>query len=155
MKIRLRNNYIKVTVQKHEPAKRALVRLNPMDNLSNIRKRLKKHGIVKMDNTFSFSQKTPELFGEHVENGVRYWLAEIAHEEEEEFLLKEILEKIDDENILYLVRNSNADWKFLNKERKLDYGCYMTFDGIKRAKKRAFKMKNCDLELKEIGRAHV
>src|SRR3954451_16363487 len=149
MKLKLKNNIpknIKVIVQKHKPSKRALVRLNLMDNLSNIRKKLQNHSIIKMNNTFSFSQKTPEI---NADDGISYGLTEIAHEEEEDFLLKEILEEINEENILHLMRNSNADWEVLNKVRKLDYGCSMTFNGIKKAKKRAFIMKNC--ELIEIG----
>ncbi|CAB4384658.1 unnamed protein product [Rhizophagus irregularis] len=36
-------------------------------------------------------------------------------------------------------------WSHLNELHKLDYGCTMTFDGIKRARSRVFKMKNHEL----------
>ncbi|PKC15391.1 hypothetical protein RhiirA5_494601 [Rhizophagus irregularis] len=54
--------------------------------------------------------------------------------------------KIIDKGILYM--NSCVDWNHLNEKNKLDYGCTMTFDEIKKANKRAFIMKNC--ELKEL-----
>ncbi|GBC33912.2 hypothetical protein GLOIN_2v1837368 [Rhizophagus irregularis DAOM 181602=DAOM 197198] len=36
-------------------------------------------------------------------------------------------------------------WKILNEKCKLDYGCTMSFDGIKKADNRAFIMKDCEL----------
>jgi hypothetical protein len=141
-------NEILVTIQKYEPDKRSMVNLNPMEKLSNIREKLKKHSIIMMDTTYSFARKTPEI-NNNTSNEISYWFAEIAQEDEEELTLKDILKEIDNDNILYLVKNSQPDWKFLNKRRKLSYGCKMTFDGIKKANKRAFKMKRCDLT--EIG----
>ncbi|CAB4474362.1 unnamed protein product [Rhizophagus irregularis] len=58
--------------------------------------------------------------------------------------------KIIDKGILYM--NSCVDWNHLNEKNKLDYGCTMTFDEIKKANKRAFIMKNC--ELKELECQH-
>ncbi|CAB5204772.1 unnamed protein product [Rhizophagus irregularis] len=145
MKKLIFRNKIAVTIQKCDPDKRAMIRLNPMEKLSNIRVKLKKHSIVMMEITYSFARKTPEINNNGANNEISYWFAEIAREDEEELTLREILEKINDDNILYLVKNSSPDWKFLNKRRKLSYGCKMTFDGIKKANKRAFKMKCCDL----------
>src|SRR6266496_1342512 len=110
------------------------VRLNLADNLSIIRKN--KLG----DNTLLFSRK-------YSKNNDDDGFAEIAFEEEKNYYLNEIIDK--DKKILYLKQCSKPDWEWLNKEHKLDYGCTMTFDGIKKADKRAFEMKNC--ELKEIG----
>ncbi|CAI2183807.1 3948_t:CDS:2 [Funneliformis geosporum] len=59
--------------------------------------------------------------------------------------LYDLLIEIYDNNILYLVKNSKPDWKFLNELRKLDSGRTINFDGIKIAHKRAFKMKGCNV----------
>ncbi|CAI2201253.1 9744_t:CDS:1, partial [Funneliformis geosporum] len=40
----------------------------------------------------------------------------------------------------------NLCWEYLNHLHKLDYGCFITIDGIVRAKKKAYKMKNCELK---------
>src|SRR5204862_26593 len=105
-------------------------------NLLRIRKQLEKRDII--DETLSFANKFSDNSDE---------FAEIMPEDEESFLLNEII----DEKILYLKQCSKINWKFLNSLHQLDYGCTMTFDGIKRANKskRAFEMKNC--ELTEIG----
>ncbi|CAG8538221.1 9905_t:CDS:2 [Funneliformis mosseae] len=105
--------------------------LNRNDNLSNIREILEKENV--MSDTLLFAQKN---------NGL---LAEIRRNGEEDCKLYNIL----NDNILYLVNNSNPDWKFLNKLRKLDYGRTITFNGIKISKKRAFEMKGC--KVTELG----
>ncbi|CAI2186361.1 17033_t:CDS:1, partial [Funneliformis geosporum] len=69
-------------------------------------------------------------------------LAKILSDDENLKILNDI---IDDNNILYLVKNSKPDWKFLNELRKLDSGRTINFDGIKIAHKRAFKMKGCNV----------
>ncbi|CAG8463764.1 15991_t:CDS:2 [Funneliformis mosseae] len=56
-----------------------------------------------------------------------------------------VLNKILDHDTLYLTKNSNPDWKFLNELRKLDYGRIINFNGIKTAKRRAFEMKECKI----------
>ncbi|CAB4426269.1 unnamed protein product [Rhizophagus irregularis] len=77
---------------------------------------------------------------------VREEFIEVEREDEGNFLLKEI---ITDDNILYLNR---IDWKLLSNQHKLDYGCIMSYDGIKKANKRAFTMKDCELtEIKGKG----
>ncbi|CAB4414878.1 unnamed protein product [Rhizophagus irregularis] len=57
--------------------------------------------------------------------------------------------RFEDTRILSLTTCSKFNWKVLNQLRKLDYGCTMTSDGIKKADKRAFEMKDCIFE--EIG----
>ncbi|GBB92915.1 hypothetical protein RclHR1_20810002 [Rhizophagus clarus] len=121
------------------------VRLNLTDNLLIIRQELKKNGFI--DNTLLFSRKYPENNNNNNNNTIVYGFAEIALEKEEDYLLNEIIDKND--NILYLKQCSIPDWKVLNGLCKLDYGCTMTFEGIKKAENRAFKMQNC--ELVEIG----
>ncbi|CAB4436188.1 unnamed protein product [Rhizophagus irregularis] len=114
-----------------------LVRLNLEDNLLEIRQELEKKEVI--DNSWLFSKKYPE------NNNTSYGFAEIAFNEEEFFLLNDIIDR--NSNTLYLKRQFS--WSHLNELHKLDYGCTMTFDGIKRARSRAFEMKNC--ELTEIG----
>ncbi|PKB95538.1 hypothetical protein RhiirA5_436526 [Rhizophagus irregularis] len=112
------------------------IQLNLSENLSKIRLRLDDRGII--NSTLSFVRK----FGNS-----RF--AEIAFEEEENISLNEIVRKSEDARILSLMTCSKFNWKILNQLRKLDYGCIMTPDGIKKADKRAFEMKDCILE--EIG----
>jgi hypothetical protein len=69
--------------------------------------------------------------------------AKIERENEKNYRLKEIITINNNQYILYLKLNSY--WKILNDNCKLDYGCTMSFDGIKRANKRAFIMKDCEL----------
>jgi hypothetical protein len=109
-----------------------LYRLSPTDNLSNIRKELEKHNTI--NDTLSFSKKSPENE-----------FAEIVHEYEENFLLKEILDDVNSCNYLYLINNTRPGQNILNKKHKLDYGRTMSFDGIKKANNRAFIMKDCEL----------
>jgi hypothetical protein len=111
-------------------------KLNPDDDLSNIRKELENSNII--NDMLLFSKKINNDYGE------------MKREDEENFLLKEII-KIDDDdqNILYLKR---LYWKFLSNQCKLDYGRIMTFDGIKMAKKQAFIMNDC--KLTEINNYH-
>ncbi|RGB25100.1 hypothetical protein C1646_821229 [Rhizophagus diaphanus] len=116
-----------------------LDRLNLTDNLSNIRLELEKRNTI--DETLSFSTKTPENE-----------FAEIERENEKIFFLKNIIVDVDSCYFLYLIKNSRPSWKILNEKCKLDYGCTMSFDGIKKADKRAFIMKDCELtEIKTGG----
>ncbi|PKY51493.1 hypothetical protein RhiirA4_468570 [Rhizophagus irregularis] len=112
-----------------------LIRLNLSDNLLSIRKKLEKDCII--NDTLSFSKKLDHEF------------AEIVHEDE--FRLYDIIYKIESENILYLTHCSIPNWEYLNTLHKLDYGCIMTFDGIKKPKNRAFVMKNCELINSSMG----
>src|ERR1051325_9957006 len=108
------------------------------DKLSNIRKELGKNNTI--NNILSFSIKSPENE-----------FAEIPREDEQTRCLKGIVEEVNGDNgvsyNLYLKKSSRLGWKFLNDNCKLDHGCTMSFDGIERADKRAFKMKNCKLEI--------
>ncbi|PKC68542.1 hypothetical protein RhiirA1_440564 [Rhizophagus irregularis] len=113
------------------------IQLNLSENLSKIRQRLNDRGII--NSTLSFVRK--------YDGNSRF--AEIAFEEEENISLNEIVRKSEDARILSLTTCSKFNWKVLNQLRKLDYGCTMTSDGIKKADKRAFEMKDCIFE--EIG----
>ncbi|PKY55765.1 hypothetical protein RhiirA4_548892 [Rhizophagus irregularis] len=118
-----------------------VARLNLTDNLLKVRQELEVNGIV--DNTLLFSRK----YLDNINDDKTYGFADIAFEKEENYLLNEIIDK--NGNILYLKQCSTPDWKCLNGLCKLDYGCTMTSDGIKKAENRAFEMQNC--ELVEIG----
>ncbi|PKB94965.1 hypothetical protein RhiirA5_437671, partial [Rhizophagus irregularis] len=118
-----------------------VARLNLTDNLLKVRQELEVSGIV--DNTLLFSRK----YLDNINDDKTYGFADIALEKEENYLLNEIIDK--NGNILYLKQCSTPDWKCLNGLCKLDYGCAMTSDGIKKAENRAFEMQNC--ELVEIG----
>ncbi|PKC62962.1 hypothetical protein RhiirA1_520482 [Rhizophagus irregularis] len=116
-----------------------LDRLNLTDNLSNIRLELEKRNTI--DETLSFSKKTPENE-----------FAEIELENEKIFFLENIIDNVNSYYFLYLIKNSRPSWKILNEKCKLDYGCTMSFDGIEKADKRAFIMKDCELtEIKTGG----
>jgi hypothetical protein len=121
----------------YPPPSARTVRLNLTDNLLIIRQELEKKKFI--DNTLLFSNKYTENYNN---DNISYGFAEIELEEEENYLLNEI---IDENNILYLKQCSKPDWKCLNELRKLDYGCTMTVNGIKKADKRAFEMNNCEL----------
>src|SRR6266542_3441582 len=95
-----------------------LKNLNPDDYLSDIRKQL------IIDDTLLFSE------GE---------FDKIKYEDEEKFRLKEIIIVKGEQNLLYL---KQIYWKFFNNIHELDYGCTMSIDGIKKANKRAFIMKD-------------
>ncbi|RGB23603.1 hypothetical protein C1646_748137 [Rhizophagus diaphanus] len=105
-------------------------KLNLEDILSDIR-----NIDDDINDTLSFSQLSN---GEH---------AKIEREVEKYFRLKEIITIDNDQYILYL--KINSDWKIFNDNFKLDYGCTMSYNGIKKANKRAFIMKDC--ELTKIG----
>ncbi|CAI2175511.1 8432_t:CDS:1, partial [Funneliformis geosporum] len=120
---------VEIFVQIDDPPSQRpkMVKLYRDDDLSKIRGILQKK--IEMNDTLLFAKKNNRL------------LAEILRNEEIYNKLNEIL----DGNILYLVKNSIPDWKFLNVKRNLDYGRTVTLDGIKIAKKRAFEMKQCKI----------
>lgn len=119
-------------------------RLNLSDNLLIIREKLEKDSSI--NNSLLFSKKYPVINN----NGNRsYEYAEITLEEEENYLLDEIIDEVMSEKIIYLKKCSKFNWSYLNEKRKLDYGCTITSKGIKKANRRAYQMKNC--ELTEIG----
>ncbi|CAB5369912.1 unnamed protein product [Rhizophagus irregularis] len=104
-------------------------------SLSDIRKELEKNNII--NDTFLFSEKRKNVF------------EEIERDYEDDMLLNEIIEKSDDsENkFLYLKKYSNPYWKFFIKECDLEYGCTMSFDGIKTANRRVFIVQDCEFNL--------
>src|SRR5256885_1366970 len=104
------NVMITVTIIRNPSSRETtFVRLNLTDNLSNIRKELKKDDTI--NDTLSFSRK---YLNNNTEN-----FAEIALEKEENFRLVDIIDK--SENILYLKKCSKINWNYFNDSRKLDY----------------------------------
>ncbi|CAB5199811.1 unnamed protein product [Rhizophagus irregularis] len=107
-------------------------KLNPDNRLSEIRKELESSNVI--DDMLLFSKKANDEFGE------------LEREDEEKFPLNEIITVENGLDTLYLKR---IYWEFLNRQHKLDYGRILSFDGIKIAKKQAYKISKC--ELKEIN----
>src|SRR6266542_3505317 len=139
----LDNEKITIKIINSLPQEAKLILLNPKDKLLTIRQKL------EVDYKFTLL-KFFRRFSENDENenyGGSYGFAEIELKDEEQFSLSEIIGN----NLLYIKCKiqTDVDWNFLNEERKLDYGCTMALDEIKKADKRAFVMENC--ELKEIG----
>ncbi|PKB97074.1 hypothetical protein RhiirA5_433766, partial [Rhizophagus irregularis] len=114
------------------------VHLNLYDNLLEVRQYLEKHDII--DDTLSFVRNYSENNDSNIE------FSEIPVKFEKKFRLHQIVRKSEDVYILYMMACSKI-WKFINDLRKLDYGCTMTSNGIKKASKRAFEAKNCKLEI--------
>jgi hypothetical protein len=102
--------------------------LNLKDKLSSIREKLKQSN-VKMNDTLSFANSSK---------------AEIAREDEEMIILKEIIDA--ESNTLYLIE---PDYKFLINKLKLEYGRTESLD---RANKKAFEIKVYDIT--EIADEH-
>ncbi|GES99751.1 hypothetical protein GLOIN_2v1471308 [Rhizophagus clarus] len=113
------------------------VHLNLSDNLSRVRQQLEKRDII--NSTLSFVRKFSE-------NGNTNY-AEIEFRDEEDILLDKIVRQSGDTYILTLMTCSKSNWKILNQLHKLDYGRTMSSDGIKKADRRAFEMKDCILEI--------
>jgi hypothetical protein len=124
---------VNITVQMDDTlSKLVLVNLNLKTNLSKTRKRLEQNSKVKMYNTFSFANKISN-------NNNGSSLAEIAREDEEKFILENI---IDTKNkILYL--KSEHDWRFFKDKLKLEYGRNVS---LEKANKKAFTIVNCEMD---------
>src|ERR1051325_10814586 len=143
------NNNVIITVKtigdppSHPPQS---VHLNLTDNLSIIRQELKKGKVI--NDTLLFSRKYLE---NNDNDNKSYGFAEISLENEEDFRLDEIICESGNDYILYLKKSSKINWNNLNSLRNLDYGCTMTLDGIEKANKRAFKMKDCELTETDEG----
>ncbi|GET62543.1 uncharacterized protein OCT59_019036 [Rhizophagus irregularis] len=142
--------------------------LNLKNNLSDIRKELEKSKSRIIDNTLLFAKKVKKVSSaseysgvvrEHEEKSlldkVEYRYSDVVCEYEEKMLLEQIIDKVVNDNstdiFLYLKKNSIPDCNILNDKCKLDYGCTMSFDGIKRANKKAFTMENCVLKHNDSG----
>ncbi|RGB44061.1 hypothetical protein C1646_749037 [Rhizophagus diaphanus] len=109
-----------------------LASLNLGEKLSNIRKKLEQNSKVKMNDTFSFTNKVGQIDNNNI-------LAEIAKEDEERIILEKIINEED--KILYL--KSEPDWKFLKDRHKLEYGITST---LEKANKKAFTiMEDCKM----------
>ncbi|EXX64602.1 hypothetical protein RirG_141150 [Rhizophagus irregularis DAOM 197198w] len=117
------------------------IQLELEDKLSDIREKLKKDGTIKMNDTL--------LFSKNFYNKDKFELTAISRENEKEITLNNIIEEASNDNetsfTLSLIETSRPYWKFLNERHKLDFGCTMTSNGIKRANQRAFKMEACQL----------
>ncbi|CAG8600030.1 14757_t:CDS:1 [Funneliformis mosseae] len=109
-----------------------LHKLNLNDKLPDIRKELENYNLI--NDMFSFSKKNSQKMNDY---------SEIVCEES--FDLKDIIDNSESQNTLYLIKSSRPSWNTLNEKFELDYGRTMTFDGIKKANKKAFIMKNCIL----------
>ncbi|GES95312.1 hypothetical protein GLOIN_2v1594955 [Rhizophagus clarus] len=96
--------------------------LNHKDNLSSIREKLKESSNVTMSNTLSFANSSK---------------AEIAREDEEKIMFKEIIDV--ENNTLYLIK---PDYKFLINKLNLEYGHTKSLD---KANKKAFIIKDYDI----------
>ncbi|GBB86951.1 hypothetical protein RclHR1_01340018 [Rhizophagus clarus] len=121
--------------------------LNVNDKLSDVRKKLKRSKII--NDSLDFSRKQGNEF------------YKTSRDIEERVPLEHIIDKVvNDDNstdiFLYLTLKKNEEneeneenpkpnWVILNEKCKLDYGCIMSYDGIKRANKQAFIMKDCEL----------
>ncbi|GBC01723.1 hypothetical protein RclHR1_04300005 [Rhizophagus clarus] len=126
-----------------------LRRLNLEDSLSDIRKNDK-----NINNSLLFSKKLNNDIRDNNEINEVTKLSEkyakIESEDEKNYHLREIITVINEQNYLFLMKR--PCWNIFNSNCKLDYGCTMSFDGIKKANKRAFKMKDCELtEIKAKG----
>jgi hypothetical protein len=118
-----------------DPPPQVLVHLNANDNLSKIREELKKNDMIEMNDALSFAKKETNV------------LSEIGVDEKS-ISLNDIL----DGNVLYLMKSSKCNWKFLNDRFHLEYGLSITSDGIKKAKKKAFIIKDWkDCKMTKIG----
>ncbi|GBC04062.1 hypothetical protein RclHR1_00550007 [Rhizophagus clarus] len=141
---KLLNKNVDVSVQIGiQSSQSVLVSLKLDDKLLFIRQILKQNSEIKMNDTLSFAKKTSRV---NSDGTTDYVLSEIANEDENEKILRNIIEEIDGNINLYLIENS---WKSLNMKCKLEYGRIITPDGIKEAKEKAFTMKSC--EMTKIG----
>lgn len=129
LKVRVIVNYSKSS----EP-KIVELTLTLKDNLPAIREILKNDNTIEMNDTLLFSKKFTD--GK---------LAKISLENEKDFTLNDIIEKSNDVETSYTLRliETSTYWKFLI--HKLDFGCTMTSNGIKRANQRAFITEACQL----------
>ncbi|CAB4485959.1 hypothetical protein RhiirA5_402674 [Rhizophagus irregularis] len=110
-----------------------LKKLNLEDFLSDIR-----NNDDDINNSLLFTKKLSDEY------------AKIERKDEKIYRLKEIITVKNGQHILYLTKS--PCWNIFNDNCKLDYGCTMSIDGIKKANKRAFKMKDCELtEIKAKG----
>ncbi|GBC10196.1 hypothetical protein RclHR1_09420004 [Rhizophagus clarus] len=108
-------------------------KLNLENNLFNIRKELRKS--TNDMNILLFVKK------------VGHKNAKIELEDENDILLNDIIFDNSGSKFLYLLKNSSPSWNYLNDKCKLDYGRIMSFDGIKEASNKAFKLKDCEFNL--------
>src|SRR5436190_1824895 len=97
-------------------------RLCPLDlnkNLSNIREELKNEHVI--DETFLFSKKEENEF------------SEIVRGYEDKILLKDIVHCVKPTIYhLYFTKNQGPNWEDFNNKFRLDHGCTMSSDGIKK-----------------------
>ncbi|GBB83466.1 hypothetical protein RclHR1_01020007 [Rhizophagus clarus] len=121
-----------ITVIVNNDLLKVSVRLNPKDQLSNVRKKLEKNSKVVMDTLLLFARILPTKDN----------LLEVIRRDDENVTTLE--ETMDTENnILYLQEYS---WEYFIKEYKLEHGYIMTSNNdIVKADKKAFTIKNCKI----------
>ncbi|EXX58825.1 hypothetical protein GLOIN_2v936225 [Rhizophagus irregularis DAOM 181602=DAOM 197198] len=111
-----------------------LVRLKLDENLSSIRQELEK--VTLMNDTLLFSDGT----------------SRIQERDERKFLLSQIIKTIEDDKILYLVKNPSLDYdlKILKDKFQLEYGRKINSDGeIDIAKGKAFILDVRDFKVRK------
>src|SRR4051794_18233993 len=112
------------------------VSLKLKDKLSNVREKLRDISEIGTNKTYLFAKKNHDNDS---------WTITLR-EEERKKCLKNIIEK--KSKTLYLFYKDEIDWEILNKNCKLDFGRnIIDHDEFKVAKKRAFEMKNCKVEI--------
>ncbi|CAB4432222.1 unnamed protein product [Rhizophagus irregularis] len=124
------------------------VRLKLDDNLPTIRNELKRSDTIKIDNKLSFAKKASQSNDCSIIE-----FAEIAHENEINFILRDIIDE--KQNILYLIESSVPDWndkdyeesiikepttinQQLIQQLKLNHGLFLNGYDIQRGKEAIF-----------------
>lgn len=124
------------------------VRLKLDDNLPTIRNELKRSDTIKIDNKLSFAKKASQS-----NDCSSIEFAEIAHEDEINFILRDIIDE--KQNILYLIESSVPDWsdkdyeeslikepttinQQLIQQLKLNHGLFLSGYDIQRGKEAIF-----------------
>src|SRR5579871_1089753 len=111
--------YVKI-IEDSTPPK--MKKLNLNNNLSDIRKEFEKKNIDM--NLLLFAEKLDNDF------------AVIDQEEENNMSLNDIIFNNSGRKFLYLLKNSSPSWNYLNNKCKLEYGCTISFNGIKKSNKK-------------------
>jgi hypothetical protein len=112
-----------------------LVPLNPKEKLSKIRQVLEKNTVILMKDIQLFAVKSNK----------------IAKEDEKDLSLNDIIETIGNDKILYLVKNTTPNVRFLIDCCKLEYGRTITPSEIEIASEKAFDIEAKGCKLEEFG----
>src|SRR6266496_3014365 len=129
-------NKRRIIIESNLPSKNPIfLQLDLKDKLPKIREELEKYDCINDNSLF---------LKKYDSNGDKKF-AEIPKKSENYLYLHEVI----NENEMILHLNLQPNCEYFNEKCKLDYGCIMTSDEIKKAEERAFIMKNC--KLIEIG----